>query len=246
MATIKRIDMVAFADHTDVAVTDRGVFTVKKTRGTDIYGMWKATKAYEIEVGPDDMKELYKDPRFYSISTDNFIDLCKKNGLLPDNKRYFIRKSDWSTSFAVRDRGFRNLEGEGPYYQPTTKLVVFSIDDFVKCPQTKKELQILEKVNNRKAIQKLNMLVVKDNLLKILNDKGYDCICYDAEMSTIEYKSKKGYNALVKDALEYYLNNIVLKELGCKLTIPKVAANHAYGQGDPLCYIGDIKITEGE
>ena len=90
------------------------------------------------------------------------------------------------------------------------------------------------------------MLVVKDNLLKVLNDKGYDCICYDGEMSTIEYRSKKGYNALVKDALEYYLNNIVLKELGCKLAIPKVKANHAYGQGDPLCYIGDIKITEGE
>ena len=140
MATIKRIDMVAFADHTDVAVTDRGVFTVKKTRGTDIYGMWKATKAYEIEVGPDDMKELCKDPHFYSISTDNFIDLCKKNGLLPDNKRYFIRKSDWAMTFAARDRGFRHIEGEGPYYQPTTKLVVFSIDDFVKCPQTKKEL----------------------------------------------------------------------------------------------------------
>lgn len=246
MATVKRIDAVGYADHHDVAVKDDGVFTVRKSRGIDIYGVWKATKAYEITVGPDDMEELCKYYQFYSLSTRRFIEHCKKTGILPDNKRYYVRNSDWSGGFVRKDLGFISFEGESPRYRPEAKLIVFSIDDFVKCKPTKKELQIIERVNDRKAAQKLNALVVKDNLLKILNDKGYECMYYDGEMSIIQYKSKKGFNALVKDAIEYYLNDIVLKELGCKITVPKQKSNHTYCPNDPLCYMGDIKITEGE
>lgn len=247
MATITQIDAVGFANHKDVAIKDRGIFTVKKNRMIDIEGVWKATKAYRLDLDEKDMIELIKVSKWNqpTISTEETVKYYIKQGLLPDNKRLFIYNQDWHYNF-LTVRGFLVKGDEGLTRDNKGSIIIFNIDDFVKLEPTKKEKEIKANVENRKATQKLNLLVVKDNLLKILNDKGYDCICYTGEMSTIEYKSKKGYNALVKDAIEYYLNNIVLKELGCKITVPKVKANHEYGQGDPLCYIGDIQLTEGE
>lgn len=247
MPTVTQIDVVGFADHKDVAIKDRGIFTAKKNRMLDIEGVWKATKAYRLDLDEKDMIELIKMSKWNqpTISTEATIKYYIKQGLLPNNKRLFIYNQDWHYNF-LTVRGFLVKSDNGLERDNKGSIIVFNIDDFVKLEPTKKEKEILKEVNNRKATQKLNMLVVKDNLLKALNDKGYDCICYDVEMPTIEYKSKKGYNALVKDAIEYYLNNIVLKELGCKITLPKVKSNHAYGQGDSLCYIGDIQITEGE
>lgn len=247
MATITQIDAVGFADHRDVAIKDRGIFTAKKNRMIDIEGVWKATKAYRLDLDEKDMIEMIKMSKWNqpTISTEQTVNYYIKQGLLPDNKRLFIYNQDWHYNF-LTVRGFLVKGDEGLTRDNKGSIIVFNIDDFVKLEPTKKEKEIKANVENRKASQKLNLLVIKDNLLKILNDKGYDCICYTGEMSTIEYKSKKGYNALVKDAIEYYLNDIVLKELGCKITVPKVKANHEYGQGDPLCYIGDIQLTEGE
>lgn len=247
MATITQIDAVGFADHRDVAIKDRGIFTAKKNRMIDIEGVWKAIKAYRLDLDEKDMIEIIKMSKWNqpTISTEQTVNYYIKQGLLPDNKRLFIYNQDWHYNF-LTVRGFLVKGDEGLTRDNKGSIIVFNIDDFVKLEPTKKEKEIKANVENRKASQKLNLLVVKDNLLKILNDKGYDCTCYTGEMSTIEYKSKKGYNALVKDAIEYYLNDIVLKELGCKITVPKVKANHEYGQGDPLCYIGDIQLTEGE
>ena len=66
------------------------------------------------------------------------------------------------------------------------------------------------------------------------------------EHAAFFFHNKKAFNALVKDALEYYLNNIVLKELGCKITVPKQKSTHGYSYDDVLCYIGDIELETGE
>lgn len=247
MATITRIKAVGFADHVDMAVQDKGIFTVKKNRMIDIQGVWKATEAYQIDLDTSDMITLIKMSKYNqpSISTEDIVRHCVKEGLLPSNKRLFLYNKDWHYNF-LTVRGFLVEGKDGLERSDTGSVIVFCVDDFVKLEQTKKEKEIIKNVENRKASQKLNSLVIKDNLLKILNDKGYDCTCYTGEMSTIEYNSKKGFNALVKDAIEYYLNDIVLKELGCKITVPKQKSNHEYGHNDPLCYIGDIQITEGE
>ena len=248
MATVNKIKAVGFADHVDMAIQDRGLFTAKKTRMIDIQGVWKATEAYQLNLDAKDMIDFIKRSKYNqpSISTQVLIERFVEEGLLPDKKRLFIYNADWHYDF-LNARGFWCKDEDGNVYRNSeATLIVFCVDDFVKLEQTKKEKEIIKNIENRKASQKLNNLVIKDNLLKILNDKGYDCTCYTGEMSTIEYNSKKGFNALVKDAIEYYLNDIVLKELGCKITVPKQKSNHEYGHNDPLCYIGDIQITEGE
>ena len=249
MATTTRIKAVGFADHIDMAIKDYGLFTVKKNRMVDIKGVWKATEAYQLNLDAKDMFTLLKQHKYNqpSISTQELINHFIKEGLLPDNKRLFIYNSDWHYDF-LNVRGFFCKDEDGNAYRhDETTLTVFCADDFVQLPKTKKELEIEKAIENRKAMQKLNNLVIKDNLLKALNDKGYECTCYEGNgMNTVRYDSKKAFNALVKDAIEYYLNDIVLKELGCKITVPKQKSNHCYGYGDILCFLGDIQITEGE
>ena len=114
--------------------------------------------------------------------------------------------------------------------------------------KTKQEKEILAKLEDRSKMQGLNTLMVQENIVKTLNDKKYNVHVLKAnqEHTAIFFENKRSFNALIKDAVEYYLNNIVLKDLGCKITMPKQKSTHGYKYDDALCYIGDIEFNKGE
>lgn len=57
MATIKKIKITGYCDHSDMAVKDDGIFTVKKHRVSDIKGTWKAMNKIEKEINKRNNKE---------------------------------------------------------------------------------------------------------------------------------------------------------------------------------------------
>ena len=83
MATITQINAVGFADHKDVAIKDRGIFTAKKNRMIDIEGVWKATKAYRLDLDEKDMIEIIKMSKWNqpTISTEQTVNYYIKQGL---------------------------------------------------------------------------------------------------------------------------------------------------------------------
>lgn len=251
MPIVNKIKLVGYGDHIDCAIEDDGIFIAKKVRPTDIYGVYKATEAYEVELNINDkeIQQLLKSRPSYSsyASTEDVVKMLRKKGFLP-NERLLLFKTrtvyDWV-----------NKEGFWPDKLPnirenTGKLIVFAISDFVKCEPTKKEQGIIDTLNNRSKMQSLNTMVVADNIVKIMKDNKYEIDLEKANKwrphDAFFFHDKKAFNALVKDALEYYLNNIVLKELGCKITVPKQKSTHGYKYDDVLCYVGDITLDEGE
>lgn len=251
MPTIKKIKMTGYCDHHDIAVKDNGVFTVKKHRVTDIYGTWKATEAYEIELRMSDKEVqflLNRKPSYRDfVSTEDTVKYLRDIGLLP-KERLYLFNGDWHYNWINPD-GF--LPTTPPYLRTgIAKLIVFVHSDFVKLNPTKKEQAIIDNLETRKKMQNLNSIVVADNIVKVLKDNNYEVELHKSnqwrEHDAFFFHDKKAFNALVKDALEYYLNNIVLKELGCKITVPKQKSTHGYKYDDVLCYVGDITLDEGE
>ena len=251
MLTIKKIKITGYCDHSGMAVKDDGVFPVKKHRGTDIYGTWKATEAYEIElkISDKEVKFLLNRKPSYSdfVSTEDAVKYLSDIGLLP-KERLYLFNSDFHYNWINPD-GF--LPDTPPYLRTgTAKLIVFAYSDFVKLEPTKKEKAIIDKLEMRKKMQNLNGMVVADNIIKVLKDNNYEIDLEKPnqwrEHAAFFFHDKKAFNALVKDALEYYLNNIVLKDLGCKITVPKQKSTHGYKYDDVLCYIGDIELETGE
>lgn len=246
MPTIKKIKMTGYCDHHDVAVKDDGIFTVKKHRATDIYGTWKATEAYEIELRMSDKEVqflLNRNPTYRTaVSTEDAVKYLRDIGLLP-KERLYLFNGDWYWDWINAD-GF--LTNTSPHIRTgITKLIVFAISDFKKCDPTKKEQEIINALDNRSKMQNLNKMVVADNIIKVLKDNKYEVnLCKaNREHDAFFFHNKKAFNTLIKDALEYYLNDIVLKDLGCKITIPNQKSTHCYKYDDVLCYVGDIELT---
>lgn len=245
---ISRIKAIGYCDSRDYAVHDQGLFIAKKTRPTDIHGVYKAEQAYKLEFDKNDLKEFLKLREFGGIPTTEALEYLQKKGVLPNKRRLLLYNHQYNYAF-INSNGY--AESISADRTDTAELIVFVIDDFVQCKPTKKELAEIEKLDNRKNNFKLNNLVAKENIVKALTEQGYDCeeIKYDWQPSSfIKLKSKKAFNKLVSDAIENYLNGIVLKHLGCKIHIPKQKTSHCYSWNDELCYIGDIELclNEGE
>ncbi len=124
-------------------------------------------------------------------------------------------------------------------------------EDAVLCPKTKKEEQLIKQLNERLSNQKLVNTFVKDNLLLLLKEKGYEP--YISQRAEHELKfTRPGYNDLVCDAVEYYLNTKILPELGVEVKISRPARKkaHCVNDNDCLIHLGNIKLLttqpEGE
>lgn len=242
MAVVNKIKAQAYCDHFERASDN--IYAVKKNRPFDIHGVYKATEAYEVELTLDDVID---NDKFYIrkyLTTTDVVEFLIEKGVLPFTK-YGIMGEDRHWDY-VNDTGF--LPKTPPHIRTnSTKLIVFNIDEFERCKPTKKEQETILCVENRKKMQNLNNLVVTENIAKILKDKKYDIRVIngnDASYDAFHFDNKRAFNVLVKDALEYYLNNIVLKDLGCTITVPKQKSSHCYGHNDVLCYIGDIKLDK--
>jgi len=244
---ITRINMKGYIDHIDYADLTKGVFTAKKTRVSDIYGSYKADECNEVEIDSKDVKDLAK-KYSHVISVSDIVDYLQKKKLLPAG-RVFIPNNEWKYDF-INDKGVYNI-----YYddtipsskkrQSTGVLHIFHYKDFVKLPATKKEQDMLDHLANRARMKSLNNLVLKDNFLKILNDNKYNVELYkDGE--TVYFKNKAGWNRLVHDAITYYLNNTILKEIKCEIVMPLYTSSHACKWSDSFCNIGDLKMIVGD
>ena len=124
----------------------------------------------------------------------------------------------------------------------TFTFYVVDYNDLKPLPLTKQEQEKLKVIKEKEARRKLNAATIATTLIDILNSNGYEV--GNTRDSGVYYKSIKGYNKLMKDALEYYLNDKIFKGMNVEITTPKVKNQHKYGYGDNLFNFGDVIIKE--
>lgn len=118
--------------------------------------------------------------------------------------------------------------------------VVHTLDTFsqVKLSKRAKEkLAVQQKISDKASF---HALVAKDVLVTRLNECGFDIAVFSNRY--LKTTKIKGWNKLIKEALEYYLNNEVLKDIGCKVKVPKVKNQHKYNYNDILCDLGEVEL----
>jgi len=121
--------------------------------------------------------------------------------------------------------------------------------DLKELPLNSKEKEAID--NKDKAKRKLNFnnMLFKDNIIDAFKKYGYHLHTYDGGLTYIldnyyNDSTLKGYNQFIEEALDYYINHIV-KDLGCKITIPKPSSkNRCRESWDTLISMTNIDMIE--
>lgn len=234
--TIEKVSPNPFKGHFEVL----NYKMVRPTTEEAFKHSYKAPEGYKVTFTRKEIFDIYEKkhgkiaPNSYSyyMPTEEFIKELIALKLLPKEDYYYTKESYV---------GLREL-----FHYPDeheTSIMIYLKSDFTELPFTKKQLEVQELINKREKMEKFNNLVVGDDVVKLLNDKGYKVYKETRGNNYISFNSVAGYNKLIKEAIEYYLNNIVLKELGCKMTMPKQKPTHGFKYTDILCYIGDLELV---
>jgi len=205
-------------------------------------GVYKAKVGYQVTITRKEILKIWES--VYGIkyngkgglSIADLISELQKACMIPVTKVYFSN-GNW-----IPEYDFRLYEDDHE-----VKVIIYTKSQFAPADKTKGEIEQDIKEEERNRLKPVNALFFKDNIVKVLADKGYNI---QADPDVLRFSTKtKEYNKLVMDSLEYYINEVLLKDLGCKITIPKVSSQHVFRDRDILCYIGDIQMVapnEGE
>ena len=118
--------------------------------------------------------------------------------------------------------------------------IIFKMSDFHELEYTETEKKWLEANKLKETKAKFNKLFLSDLLVNELNKKENDYTISVRENRYLQCTKPRGWNKLIKDSVEYYLNNIVLKNTGCKIVLPKQVSTHKYCFKDPICDLGEV------
>ena len=194
-----------------------------------------ATKGIHIsfDINADNIKQLKalykklrgKEPSVYLSSYDVVASVLGQDGT-------------YLTAYSAPLCSTLRLDKADQYYKHF-EVDIYEPADFTELPETKRDIEkrLEAEHKNRKAT--FNALVAKDIILNELNVLGYNI--YSSGDRYLGFSKVKGYNSLIKDALEYYINNKVLKNVGCKIKVCKVKNQHKYGYYDYLCDLGEVE-----
>ena len=98
-----------------------------------------------------------------------------------------------------------------------------------------KEMKLLKLNNKEQAIKEqqelikrkvtLNNLILKDNIAAAFKKYGYLLEAWNDKEYRLMYRpGSKDYNAFIEAAIDHYINDVLLKDLGCKIHVPKPAS----------------------
>ena len=158
-------------------------------------------------------------------------------------QEYAYVDCEWTIvwEFGKKGFGYTRYSMDTEVKTPTFTFYLAKLSTLKEVPLTKREQEKKKLIAEKEARRKMNAVTVKDTMIQILNENEYDLYGTDHGIS---FRGIKGYNKLMKDALEYYLNNKIFKDMNVEISIPKVNNRHKYGFNDALFYFGDVIVKE--
>jgi len=186
-------------------------------------GCYRTNKAYKLTITADDIKSLVAahmkrtlpKPSFVRIYISEIVyHVLKANGY----RGYVLSNSgkDYSAYLYVSGKGFikqYSYTREATDYKNSCTVYVYNLQDFTNFYKD-------DTFISQQTKFKINRATIKDIVLNILR-KSYPNIAYKEDNLDGYFVFPVGYaksqQQFISDAIEYYLNDIVLKELGCKV-----------------------------
>ena len=178
-------------------------------------------------------KEYYKKRCPEYISGYELLEILLKDKL--PAKFVFFAQDNWPKSLLI---DVKHPSSSNIYKQ--MEVTVYDFNSFTPLPLTKGQQKKVQEAETAKNKAVFHAMVAKDVMVAELNKLGYDIGVYNNRY--LEFTQIKGYNKLLRDALEYYINEKVFKDVGCHIKVPKVKNQHKYGFNDFLCDLGYVEL----
>lgn len=212
-----------------------------KTRPFDPNGVWKGNKLYIInsyDIKPLIVKWANKHKSDVCVDdlpaildmNDRMVFFYNDDDNVPRYRLYTYGKDKWSYDGWYTDKQF------------VIKFALFS--EMKELPLNTKEQEAKNKKDLAKRKLALNNLILKDNIIAAFKKAGYPLELYDneKEFHIAEYAY---YKAFIETAIDHYVNNVLLKDLGCKVHIPKPYKRNGFREPwDSIIDMENIDIIE--
>lgn len=221
-----------------------------KTRPTDEEGVLKTNKMYQIRIG--DIKPFIlkwaKDNKEPKVSDENLPEIL---GI--DDRMVFFQ-GDRKPRWVIYNNGYSSWEPntwDKDWLNDDEYLVFAIFKDMKKVKKSAEEQRRIEAQQLSQRKVNLNSLVVKDNLLNAFKKAGFELATYDAGKTfrikpQDDYAPATSYNEFIEAAIDFYINNSIAKDLGCKIHICKVSRRNGHREPwDDIIDMENIDI-EGE
>ena len=194
-----------------------------------------------LKTRPVDEKGVYKSNVIYEISSDVFKPLAeawaKKNNLnvTRDNIAEILGIDDRIVMYYNHDNscGGHNytlyylaqpyIWKDDEHWHKKEFTLQFAVFKEMKLlTLTDKERAIKEQQELIKRKVALNNLILKDNIIAAFKKHGYLLETYNDKKYNLMYRpGSNDYNVFIEAAIDHYINNVLLKDLGCKIHVPK-------------------------
>lgn len=267
MHTIEKINKIIYIDKHDYDYMkkyekdDVASMYPKKTRGINIHGVMKNSECYHITLDEEYLKHIKEK---YKSGTPNRFDhqaiYIKQiiEDLFPGELMFVhsltthhpVTTISSSSKYNIYDRDENVLKDT--YTGTTFEFDIWYMKDWIECPKNKAELAKIKEIEERKAVEKLNIACLKDTIVAALEQAGIKTAFVPAgnsrygDRAYIKADNKTEWNKIVLLGINSYLNNIA-KEHGFKVTMPNIKKNAKLNEYTPFFFLDNIEIVnEGE
>lgn len=249
MMMTNRTDMRRYIDESTLQYSKKHKFSIELLKNKPAFTSISTVRYYtdeviEVTLEEKDKEELLKKMTWGNITYGiSLRDIVKAIFGPNAEDEYAYVDCNWTIVWEVGKKGFgytRYSRGS-KVHTPTYTFWMAKLSSLKEVPLTKRDEEKKQMFIEKESRRRLNAITIKDTMTQILNEKEYDVYSSDRGIS---FGGIKGYNKLMKDALEFYLNNIIFKDMNLVVTTPKVKNQHKYGYNDYLLNFGDIEIKE--
>lgn len=201
-----------------------------------------ATKGYVITLTEEDKQVIVDKNSMYltgEAGIYNIYDVLRV--VFGANKipELGLFKDERMTVFDKNIKGFYPTE-YGLNNTAERKIIVFKDEDFKEMKPTDEEKEILKERDIKTADVKFKKLVAKDLILELL--KKYK-ITYINGGDFFTFSEIESYNKLMYDALQYYINDKLLKESNITMNIGNHPNDSIFSCNSVLCKMEDVDLN---
>lgn len=214
-----------------------------KSRPFDPDGILKTNKMYEVEasyikrIGKDYMEKHKTD----KLTIDDLPDILG----IPNETLVFFRDDENSKYYMYIKDAYHN----GWNISGTIRFALLS--EMIELKSNPKEKEALAKKQEAEKKLKFNSLVLKDNIIEAFKKAGYSLVSYD-NGHTFRIQSphhnrlgeRLPFMNFIEEAIDFYINNNILKDLGCTVHVPEPSSLKKGRQAyDDIISMKDIDLN---
>lgn len=221
-ATIVKRNIFLHADDTNSIYYPKVLPIGLKTRPVDEKGVYKSNVIYEIS--SDVFKPLAEAWAKKNNSNVTRANIAEILGIDDRIVMYYNDENGGSHDYTLYylARSYNIWKGDEHWYKKEFTLRFAVFKEMKLLTLTDKERTIKEQQELIKRKVALNNLILKDNIIAAFKKHGYLLETYNDKKYNLMYRpGSNDYNVFIEAAIDHYINNVLLKDLGCKIHVPK-------------------------